>query len=253
MRSDTPGADAAEIEFSVAYYGGRLTLQGDVGSTANEAILRNSISRLFPDAETSINLRWRSDLPPGWALAADLTLQAVSSSQSATALVSTKRVYLRGISTDGESWDKALERLREALPPGMKLQSDVVVLHGGESHSRQCKLLFDAAVRSRKIRFAPSSTKLGSDAFALLDEIAEIAFDCPAAIFTITGHSDGGVGAAAGQLAMARTRTIIDYMRTRGIDERRLIDGHPDPTGSGHNPAAQARLEISLPKDRTEP
>lgn len=217
-------AVSPEIRFTVEKSRDRLALRGDVSSTAHEAILRQTAALLYPGASTVIDLQWRSHMPPGWALVTEMAMRALSGTQSASAVVTEQRVHIRGIHTNETAWLQALARLEKSLLPGMRLQSQVSFLQKSSSFSAQCQKLFAAAMNGRQIAFPPSSDVLGSNAFGLLDELLEIALDCPAAIITVTGHTDDSGNEEMNlELSKARAQAVVDYMVARGIDSRRLI------------------------------
>lgn len=247
-----PAATTA-IRFTVEKSHNRLALRGDVSSTAHEAILRQTAARLYHGASKEIDLQWRRHSPPGWALVTEMALRALSETRSATIVVTEQRVRVRGISTDEAAWQRVLARLEDSMLPGMQLQSEVAFLNKSSSFSAQCQQLFRAALQARSIEFSSSSDELGSNASGLLDELVEIAVDCPAAIITVTGHTDAsGNEELNRKLSRARAQAVIDYMRARGIDPRRLIAvgaGSSQPRHAGDSVASRRgnrRIEFSV-------
>jgi OmpA-OmpF porin, OOP family len=89
--------------------------------------------------------------------------------------------------------------------------------------NEQCAALFHAAMRGRKIEFALSSSKLSTSASPLLDELIQIAADCPAAAITITGHTDDS-GNEISNLALSTNRAsaVAEYITARGINSARV-------------------------------
>jgi OOP family OmpA-OmpF porin len=58
---------------------------------------------------------------------------------------------------------------------------------------------------------------------SLLDEIAEIATDCPTASITVTGHTDStGNESTNRALSEARAKSVVTYLIERGIEPQRL-------------------------------
>lgn len=91
------------------------------------------------------------------------------------------------------------------------------------SLEQQCRRLFESVSSSRHIGFAHASDHLSTNAFSLLDELVQIAADCPSAAITVTGNTDNS-GDEPGnlQLSKARADSVIAYMVARGIAADRL-------------------------------
>ena len=227
--ADARAPEAPRMQISVGERS--LSLSGDVSSTAHEVILRRAADTLFAGEERRLELRPGTRMPPGWALTTELALQALAQTRTADADIHVDRIVIRGVTTDAPAWRAAVARLERHLLPGMRLEREVIMLAVGASHEELCRRQFEHALGGRDIGFARSSRELGSAARPLLDELVELAVDCPAAIVQVTGHS-GEAGDT--RLAEARARAVAAYMIERGIPAERLV-----AAGAG---AAQRRL-----------
>jgi OOP family OmpA-OmpF porin len=117
----------------------------------------------------------------------------------------------------------ATEQLKKNLLPGMRFGHEVEELKIGASLEEQCRQLFASVAGERHIGFKPSSNELTTNAFSLLDEIIQIAADCPSATITITGHTDNSGDEHINQpLSKARADSVVAYMVARGIAAERL-------------------------------
>lgn len=120
-----------------------------------------------------------------------------------------------------------------------------------ERFDELCRELMDQVLEHGDIRFAESSAELGRDAFGVLDEIVEIAMDCPALTITVTGHTDN-TGNEHYNLALSRERaeSVVAYLQERGVAAERLTArgaGSKAPKGSNDHPAGRQvnrRIEI---------
>ena len=120
-------------------------------------------------------------------------------------------------------------------------------------HNRLCRELMSRVLQQDKVTFAHSSDDLGTDALGLLDEIVEIATDCPAMSIAVTGHTDDtGDENSNHNLSKARAEAVVAYLTERGVESGRLTAigaGSTSPISSNDNPAGRQinrRIEIEL-------
>ncbi len=96
-------------------------------------------------------------------------------------------------------------------------------LHDPAHFNRLCEELMRQVLQQGNVEFAESSAELGTNALGTLDEIVEIAFDCPSLSITVTGHTDNtGNEAANRALSKARAESVVTYLTKRGIEPERL-------------------------------
>jgi len=246
---DTPSAAKIKIEYGKS----GLVIMGDSSSVAHEAILRQIALNLFPQAKHRFELQQRRVMPPGWALLTELTLRAVAQTYSSTATVGDSKVAVRGITMQKTEWDKAAAKLERNLPQGTVFQQEIIELRPGATLESQCSALFNSALQGRKIEFPRDSDQLSSNAYSVLDELIQIAADCPAAIIAITGHTDAsGNESSNQQLSAARANSVMAYMIAGGISADRLQavgGGSSTPLLNENNARARQvnrRIEIRI-------
>ena len=100
-------------------------------------------------------------------------------------------------------------------------------------------------VQHAELNFEKSSDTIGTSARSLLDEIVEIAFDCPSLMISVTGHTDNtGNEASNRALSKARAESVVAYLSERGIDPGRLsAAGAGSDTPIASNEDAAGRQE----------
>ena len=252
-----PGQPAGEAtirsELLIVVQPSSVEIRGAISSSANERILRQTASRRFADRTVAIKVAIQPALPPAWALATDLTLQALEQTRTATASVRPDGISIRGFTDDRAAWQRAAARISGGLPDGWELEYQVEETAAAGAMNRQCIEMFRTATRGRAIDFERSSAELGTAAIPLLDELVQIAVDCPGGRIDITGHTDN-TGAESVNMALSRQRAIAvaDYLVARGIAATRV---HAIGVGSSRplvdENTAQARrlnrrIELSL-------
>jgi OOP family OmpA-OmpF porin len=209
--------------FRIDWHATKIALSGDVSSAAHETILRQTAQRLFPQDEHVFDLHFRTPLPAGWALVSELTLRAISVTESAVAEISGDKLVIRGITSDITQWQRASDRLQKSLLPGMSYVDGVSEFAPTASLREQCNSLFYQALQGRRIEFSQGSDEISSSAYPLLDELIQISADCTTANLVITGHADsGGEEAYNLRLSEARASAVLAYMVSRGIPAARL-------------------------------
>ncbi len=140
--------------------------------------------------------------------------------------------------------------------PEMDIQHRVEEVGSAGSMNRQCIELFRTTLRGRRIEFPRAGADLSTSAFPLLDELIQIAVDCPAASIDVTGHTDSvGEESVNQPLSRARAEAVAAYLEAGGIAKKRISAqgvGSSKPLVSEDN--AQARqlnrridIEISFP------
>jgi OOP family OmpA-OmpF porin len=208
---------------------------------------------LFPEKTASFDLHQGPTLPPGWALVSELALRAAADTYSSTTVISVSRLQIRGITNDADKWRDSLVRLERNLLAGMQLDDQVSKIHAIGSLDRSCISLFRKALRGRRIEFPRDGAALSSSASPLLDELVQVAADCPASTIVITGHTDN-TGQESGNLALSQARAdaVASYMIARGIKAKRIASagaGSSRPLIDDATPQAHQlnrRIDIEL-------
>ncbi len=248
---DAPAGPA--IGLSITRSKSRLIIQGHVSSTAHEALLRQTAARRFPGAGLEIDVQQHSPMPPGWSLVTDAILHAMADTHSSNAFIDERHIGIHGIVTNTIAWSLSVDRMNKSLLNGMQLELNVVPVENSARFRRLCENLITKALHNRHVEFRESSAKLRTNALSLLDEIVEIATDCPTVSITVTGHTDNtGNESTNRELSTARAKTVVTYLIERGIEPQRLTAngaGSAGPIASNDDAAGRQvnrRIEFEM-------
>jgi outer membrane protein OmpA-like peptidoglycan-associated protein len=228
-----------EIGLSITRNESRLTIQGYVSSTAHEALLRQTAARHYPEADLEFDVERHSPMQPGWPLVTDTILRALADTHLSSARIDQQNIRIRGIITNPTAWSASVDKIEQALTNDMQLRLDVLPIDKSAQFDRLCENLLVEASRNGRVEFVKSSAALDSNALGSLDEIVEIATDCPSLTISVTGHTDNtGNELANVELSKARAESVVNYLVERGIEQRRLTAngvGSASPIASNAN------------------
>lgn len=237
---------------SVSLTPGALAIRGTTASAEHEAALRRLAQDLFAAVEL------QEEFVPGvltaahWEAASNRLLYAMAALDTGEATMNAAGIRLRGVSSDAGTFKSRIDFLREALPGGYRLETDIVTVRSTASIDELCRRAF-AEIVFGPVSFAESSAEIRPVSRVTLDRIVEFAHDCPAAGIAITGHTDGsGNESWNRQLSLARAQAVADYIAGNGIDPARLIVagvGSAEPVADNSTAAGRElnrRIEFGL-------
>lgn len=146
----------------------------------------------------------------------------------------------------GEKIAEIQASLQQATARKIQEESSVIGAEG-------CETRFSVISTTRVINFRTGSAELDPDSTPMLESVADIAKRCPAARFTVTGHTDSvGSRQANRALSEQRARAVADFLAERGVPRARIEtlgfgDGRPvAPNDTEANRAKNRRIEFSL-------
>ena len=198
-----------------------LHLVGHTASSAHEHQLLQVANRYFPNAEKITEFRPLGMAPRQWTATTVSVLEALSATQSSSALLTNYGLSLRGIATD--EWPEQIEILRATLQGPIDLEIDMVMPDTTIRVAKLCARAF-AAHKTGTVSFEESGTTLRNGAYTALDRTISLANACRDSRISIAGHTDSsGLASSNRRLSLARANVVADYIAERGISRERLI------------------------------
>ena len=209
--------------FSVVNKPDQLTLDGFTSSAAHEQALSQLVAEEFSARNVVVFLRPLVALPEAWDSITTHALYAVAATESSSALVNEHTIAIRGITADNASWTSRLGALRAAVPSDIVIDDNVIAIPNLPPLADLCQRAF-SRIGADNVEFRLESAEIRTSAFATLDAIVNIAYDCRDRAVAITGHSDSsGDEASNERLSLLRAKAVADYLTRGGISAERLI------------------------------
>ena len=219
----------APVQLTIRHTLSSLVVSGQTSSAAHESILRDTARRYYAEQgweRISFDLTRAEQAPPGWALVTDTTLRALSATRSATAEISPTAVNVRGVTATASTWQRAADRIRRALLPGMRLDDTIITVSAEGAYPQSCHSQLAVLTEERRVAFAATSAVLRSSSAPLLDAVAELAVECSPLELQITGHTDAtGNEAENRALSLERAEAVATRLMARGVPADRLHAG----------------------------
>jgi outer membrane protein OmpA-like peptidoglycan-associated protein len=248
----TRNEGAREPELQLRFGRQQLSLTTTTSSAEHEATMLDLIADQFAGVQAQTDFRPGLNVAQEWNAVSARLIYLVAATNSAEASVDTNGIAIRGVSTDGDNYQRRLAFLNEALLDGTVVDSDVLISNPEISTAAMCNRNF-ASISKQLIEFRHSSTAIRQSSYPLLDRLSEFAYDCRAPKIAITGHTDDtGEDSWNLQLSRARAQAVADHLVASGVAaERLIIEGlgsqHPlAENDTVHGRERNRRIEIEL-------
>ena len=217
---------------------GHLTIRGVISSEGSREILTGVLRDHYAADLAGFDVYVASPLPPDWSLLTETTLVSLAAVPWFEATLRTDGVDVRGIVSDPAEQDRVRAAIERVRTPPADINLDFLTIAPESGPNELCEQRFAAVTRLHTINFSTSAQEPAASATGLLDGLVEIALDCPAANFTIIGHTDDrGDEAVNLSLSRQRAEAAATYLEQRGIDPKRLSTGG---AGSSHPVASNS-------------
>jgi outer membrane protein OmpA-like peptidoglycan-associated protein len=230
----------------------RLSLTTTTSSAAHEATLLQLVADQFEGVQAQSNFRPGLNVDPEWTEISARLILLVAATSSAEASIDTSGVAIRGVSSNGDEFQRRLASLNEVLLVGSVVATDVLISNPEFSLAAMCSRNF-ASISKQPIQFRQSSTTIRQSSYPLLDRLSEFAYDCRDPKIAITGHADAtGEESWNVLVSRARAQAVADHLIASGVAaERLIIDGLGSQQPLAENDTVQGRernrrIEIEL-------
>jgi len=240
---------------------GHLIIRGVISSEGSREILTRVIRDQYATDVPGFDVYTVSPLPPGWSLVSEATLASLANVPWFEATVRADTIDIRGIVSHPREQDRVRSAIERVLTPETRINLNFLTIPSSYGIEDSCEQRFAAVTRSHRVNFSTSAEEPAASATSLLDGLVEIAMDCPAANFSIVGHTDNR-GHEPGNIALSRQRAeaAVTYLEQRGIDRSRLRSsgaGSSQPAADnasalGRNSNRRLEFRMNFEKDESD-
>ena len=214
---------AQSPQFRIQVQQGSLSLAGHTSSLRHEQAMLAIATSSYPDSRVDTQFQALGIVPKTWSESTVLVLELLKDTSSADAVMSGKKLKIRGVITDETAWQNRFEVFRETMPTDTVISTKTILVDPTISLSAICGRAYESLDLGR-INFEESGVEIRSSAYPRLDRLIALAGACHDSQILITGHTDASGDAALNRaLSFRRASAVGDYIANSGISRERLV------------------------------
>lgn len=251
--AEQPHASAAPAttpEMRIEFGRNRLEISVVTTSPQHKSALQKLLADQFADSHLETDFRRGLILPAEWETITTRLLYVVATTDSATVIAGEDSIVIHASAQNLSEYESRLAFLQEAIGTAIPLSSEIISTSSGATIEELCARNFVTITGQTDgnrlaLRFRQSSTVLGESAQALLDRLAEFAYDCEASRIAILGFTDStGTESWNVQVSETRARAVAAQLISRGVaEERLLVEGRGSQSPLADNGTVQGRAQ----------
>ncbi len=191
--------------------------------------------------------------PAGWRSAAEGIAANLDRFSRMNAALVDSELRLTGVVDSAGTRTDVEQAISGSLSAGGYKHRYDIVVPTPVAAANTCQQQFDKLLVERKIHFKTASAQITPESYPLLDELARVASECPAAKIEIEGHTDARGGEQMNmKLSQARAESVVEYLIRKGIAANRLSAvgyGESKPVADNETEAGRAknrRIEFNV-------
>jgi OOP family OmpA-OmpF porin len=239
-------------EMSIEILQGEVRVAGSSVSARHEDMLRQIVEKEFSGRHARFDFRPSVLAGPHWMSASAGVLYMVAALDTAVATLRPGSITVRGVTSHPGVFRSREAYLRNELPPGTSVSTDILTVRSRASLGELCLIAFDSLLM-QPLTFFESGTEIRDASAAVVDRVTDFARDCQDVSIEIRGHSDAsGDETWNRRLSLARAQAVADRIIANGIDPERLIVsgvGSAEPVAdnaTARGREANRRIEFEL-------
>lgn len=240
----------SEPELQLKFGRNQLEVFATTASPAHATALQELLADQFANARVEADFREGLLLPADWDTLTTRLLHVVATTSSASVAATERGISIHATTDDPEGYHSRLEYLKDALTHEDRIESNLISISPDVSAKDLCARNFAAIAANddatqQALRFRQSNTSLSEAAHAILDRLAEFAYDCKDARIAVLGYTDStGTESWNVQVSTRRAEAVAAQLALRGIaTDRLLAEGRGSQSPLADNDTVQGRAQ----------
>lgn len=224
---------------------GGVSLEGEVPDDTSRGKLIAAAQRLFRNARVTDKMHISPAPEKPWLDVALNSLDQLALLESGEVSMTGGDLLIKGFAESQDAAREVRENFGRDLPQGFKARDSIEIMTEPQREASACQeMMRDASARG-VIEFSRASADLTQESAQTLNELAEIAGECPSAKIDIEGHTDSeGTDERNQRLSDRRANAVADYLAGRGVARSRMTTvgyGAKQPIADNNTEEGRAR------------
>lgn len=224
---------------------GVVILEGEVPDDNARGKLLDAAHQIFRGMRVSDRMRIVPMPEQPWLNVALNSLGQLGQLQTGELTMKGGDILLKGLVSSEDVASEVHDTLTGNLPEGYKARAAIEIMTAPQREASLCQdMMRDASARG-VIEFSRASADLTRSSQQTLNELAEIANECPAARIEIEGHTDAeGTDERNQRLSDRRAASVANYLAAHGVERQRMSTvgyGSTQPIADNSTPEGRAR------------
>lgn len=250
-------ADGSSVAFFVKKeIGGKVTVEGVVGSEAMKTNVDSISVAKFGSAEMETDISIVEGLPAPWEKYVFATVNGVGELNQGEATLTPDFLAIKGTTDTEEHRQSIVQNLQNeigdlTLQQEISVSEDIAV--AASIDPNDCVDRINTTLTENPIEFEPSSARISDESQRTIVQISQVLYECRAHSFEIGGHTDSRGGEDVNQrISEERAQAVLEAVMLQALDFGPLAAkgyGESDPVATNDTEEGRAknrRIEIRL-------
>ncbi len=267
--------------FDVDFNGETVALSGYAESEGDKKIILRQATEAFQGYDLKEDIKVLEGAPDDWLVSVTTSLQQLARLGNGKLAIRDTAIHMEGEAESVPALDAVQRELAELSRNQYSLDFAVTAVapadaEAGEAEAAataqdmeagrpatvtelpvvaafDCQKAFDELLAKKRIRFATGKTRITRRSYGLLEELRDIAQQCPQSLIEVAGYTDSQGGAKRNkELSLARAQAVVKWLVEHGVNPDQLTAagyGESNPVATNKTRAGRAlnrRIEFKV-------